>query len=37
MEELIQERSSEIFYKNKANWMENGEKYKLFVNLQYRK
>jgi exonuclease III len=26
MEELIQERSSVIYYKNKANWMEYGEK-----------
>ena len=36
MEELIQERSSVIYYNNKANWMEYGEKCtKLFFNLQY--
>jgi hypothetical protein len=37
MEELIQERSSVKHYKNKANWMEYGEKCtKLSVNLQHR-
>ena len=37
MEELIQERSLVIYYKNKSNWMEYGEKCtKLFFNLQYR-
>ena len=37
MEELFQERSSVIYYKNKANWMEYGEKCtKLFFNLQNR-
>ena len=37
MEELIQERASVIYYKNKANWMEYGEKCtKLFFNFQYR-
>ena len=37
MEELIQERSSVIYNKNNANWMEYGEKCtKLFFNLQNR-
>ena len=28
MEELIQERSSVIYYKNKTNWMEHEEKFR---------
>uniref|UniRef100_A0A673Y6D4 Dynein cytoplasmic 2 heavy chain 1 n=1 Tax=Salmo trutta TaxID=8032 RepID=A0A673Y6D4_SALTR len=37
LEELIQEQSNVIYYKNKANWMEYGEKFtKFFLNLQYR-
>lgn len=30
LEELIQERSSKIYYRNKANWMEKGEKCNTF-------
>ena len=37
MEDLIQERPSVIYYNNKENWMEYGEKCtKLFFNLQHR-
>jgi hypothetical protein len=37
LEELIQERSSVTYYKNKATWMEHFEKCTTFVsNLQHR-
>jgi hypothetical protein len=37
MEELIQERSSVIYYKNRVSWMEYGEKCTKFsFNLQHR-
>ena len=36
LEVLIQERSSVMFYKNKANWMENCEKCTIFfLNFQH--